>query len=262
MDLSLYYASICKHPILKKEEEYSLFEKYTNKTTTEKEKERIKDRIIKANLRFAFNQAKKYSRNDPGMFADLISAANEGLVVGFNKFNFSREVRFLSYAGWWVNQRILKTMSMMRIVSLPIWKQQLASRIQRLIDNNEKMTLEEVCAEFPEVPKKDVKELYTTRYLTYYIDDLDENEFEIDPIGETLQKQMDDNKVWKAVASLPSPHREVVARCFGLEDDSEHSPAKMAKALKIPKEDIQRIKTEGLAMLREKLGKKEAYLGR
>lgn len=260
MDLTKYYSSLLKEPILKKEEEISLFEKFKDPTTTEKEKTKIRDRIIRANMRFAFNQAKKYSRNDPSMFGDLISAANEGLLVGFEKFNPSREVRFLSYVGWWVNQRILKTMSKMRIVDLPIWKQQLASRIQRLIDNNEKITLEDLYLEFPEVNKKDIKELYQTRYLTYYIDDMNEDEFEIDPIGEELQKQLDDTKVWKAVASLPSPHREVIARCFGLEDDSEHSPAKMSKALKIPKEEIQKIKLEGLSMLKSILGKKEAYL--
>lgn len=262
VDLSKYYAEICKEPILKKDEEVELFQRYYASNTTESEKDKIRSRIIRANMRFAFNQAKKYSKNDPGMFEDLISAANEGLLVGFEKFSPSEGVRFLSYTGWWVNQRILKAMSKMRIVDLPIWKQQLASRIQKLIENNEKITIEELYAEFPDVKKKDIDELYRTRYLTYYIDDMDEGEFEIDPIGETLQQQMDDNRVWKAVASLPSPHREVIARCFGLEDDEEHSPAKMSKALKIPKEDIQKVKQEGLEMLRNVLGKKEAYLGR
>lgn len=260
MDLSKYYAEICKEPILKREEEEALFTRFYANGTSEKDKNAIRDRIIRANMRFAFNQAKKFSKNDPSIFEDLISAANEGLLVGFEKFSPSQGVRFLSYTGWWVNQRILNQMSKMRIVSLPIWKQQLSSRIMMALDNNEKLTLTELYELFPEVKKKDIDELYSTRYLTYYIDDMNEEDFEIDPIGEGLQRQLDDNKVWKAVASLPSPHREVIARCFGLEDDSEHSPAKMAKALKIPKEEIQKVRTEGLAMLKDILGKKEAYL--
>lgn len=260
MDLSKYYTEICKEPILKREEEEALFARFTNPGTSEKEKDKIRDRIIRANMRFAFNQAKKFSKNDPSIFEDLISAANEGLLVGFEKFSPAQGVRFLSYAGWWVNQRILNQMSKMRIVSLPIWKQQLSSRIMLALENNEKLTTAQLYEMMPEIAKKDIDELYRTRYLTYYIDDMNEEDFEIDPIGEGLQKQLDDHKVWKAVANLPSPHREVIARCFGLEDDSEHSPAKMAKALKIPKEEIQKIKTEGLAMLRDVLGKKEAYL--
>lgn len=259
MDLSKYYAEICRTPLLTKDEEFQLFEKHRDNATSDKEKFNIREKIIKANLRFPFKQAKNFSKNDPTMFADLISAGNEGLLVGFEKYNLSRDVRFLSYAGWWVNQRILKEMSKMRIVSLPICKQQLASRIAKIMEANEKITLEELKAicvveaspGSPGVSEKDVAELFQTRYLTYYIDDMPEDEFEIDPIGEQVQKNIDDTRMWKMVASLPSPHREIIARCFGLEDGKESSPAKISKALKVPKEDIQRLKTEALQMLKD-----------
>lgn len=252
MDLSKYYAEICKTPLLTKEEEIELFERYYDPKVSDKEKSLIRDKIITANLRFSFKQAKNFSKNDPGMFKDLISAANEGLIVGFDKYNPSREVRFLSYAGWWVQQRILKEMSKMRIVSLPIWKQQLAARIAKEMEKNEKVTLEELKKKFlaPGISEKDIEELFRTRYLTYYIDDMREEEFEIDPIGEEVQKRIDDDRMWKMVNSLTSPHREVIARCFGLEDGKEYTPAQISKALKVPKEDIQKLKAEGLKMLR------------
>jgi len=255
LDLSRYYADICKTPLLSKEDEFELFERYADKDTSIKDKEKIRDKIIVANLRFAFKQAKNFSRNDPDMFPELIAAANEGLLVGFEKYNPSRDVRFLSYAGWWVNQRILKEMSKMRIVSLPIWKQQLASRIAKLMEANEKITLDELKQECkgPGVSNKDIEELFRARYLTYYIDDMQEEEFEIDPIGEGVQKRMDDERMWKMVSALPSPHREVIARCYGFEDGKEASLAKIAKALKVPKDSIQKIKTEALEMLKESM---------
>ena len=260
MSLTKYYTQIYKEPLISKEEELELFIKYKDSSTSAKEKEAIRERIIKANLRFAFKQAKAFSKNDPGTFEDLISAGNEGLIVGFEKYNPSHEVRYLSYAGWWVNQRILKEMSRMRIVALPIWKQQLGARIQKLLDNNEKISIDEIIAEFEDtgISEKDIREMYRTRYLTYYIDDMNENEFEIDPIGEDVQKRIDDTRMWKMVSSLPSPHREVIARCYGLEEGRESSPAKIAKALKISKDSIQKIKVEGLQMLRDLLaGKKD-----
>lgn len=260
MDLSKYYIEICKEPILTKIEEVSLFKKYRDKNTTEADKDTIRSRIVRANLRFAFKQAKKYSKNDPGIFADLISAGNEGLLVGFEKFNSTRDIRFLSYAGWWVQQRILKEMSKMRIVALPIWKQQLAARIQKAKDINEKITLTELYEMFPEISKKDINELWQTKYLTFYIDDMDENEFEIDVIGEGVQRKMDEEKIWKAVSSLPSPHREIVARSFGFEDGEVQTPAQMARALKVSKEEVRRVLLEGMKILKETLGKKEAYL--
>jgi RNA polymerase sigma factor (sigma-70 family) len=262
MDLAKYYTEICKEDILTKEEEVKLFKEYKASKTTEARKSLIRDQVIQSNLRFAFKQAKKFSRNDPSIFKDLIGAANEGLLVGFEKYDPDLGYRFLSYAGWWIQQRILKEMSKMRLVSLPIWKQQLAAKILKLTESNPNLTIEELKVLLPDVPEKDLIELSQTRYLTYYIDDMDENEFEVDVIGEEVQKQMDNEKVWKAVASLPSPHREVVARSSGLEDGIEYTPAQMAKSLKLPKEEIKRVKAEGLVMLKEILGKKEAYLDR
>lgn len=119
MDLSTYYTQICRHPLLTREEEFDLFIELHDPGISEKEKNKIKAKIINANLRFVFKTAKKYSKNDPDIFEELICAGNEGLLVGLEKFKPSKNVRFLSYSGWWVLQRILKEMSRMRIVSLP-----------------------------------------------------------------------------------------------------------------------------------------------
>jgi DNA-directed RNA polymerase sigma subunit (sigma70/sigma32) len=119
MDLSKYYAEICKTPLLTKEEEFDLFMELGDPALSEKDKNKIKDRIVKANLRFVFKTAKKYSKNDPDVFEELICAGNDGLLVGLEKFKPAMNVRFLSYGGWWIQQRILKEMSKMRIVSLP-----------------------------------------------------------------------------------------------------------------------------------------------
>jgi RNA polymerase sigma factor (sigma-70 family) len=262
MDLAKYYTEICREPMLTREQEETLFLELKNSKTSAKRKEAIRDHVIRANLRYAFKEAKKFSKNDPSIFEDLICAANDGLLAGFEKYDPSTGYRYLSYAGWWVKQRILKEMAKMRLVSLPIWKQQLAAKIKKYKEDNPRITIAELKKLLPEVSEKDIIELSQTQYLTYYIDDMDENEFEVDVIGDSVQRQMDDEKVWKAVASLPSPHREVIARSAGLEDGEEYTPAQLAKMLKLPKEEIKRVKTEGLKMLKDILGKKEAYLGR
>ena len=253
MNLSLYYSEILKKDMISGSEEKELFQKYYDENTSEKEKEAIKNRIIESNLRFVFKTAKSFSRNDPSTFEDLICAGNEGLLVGFEKYNPNTGVKFLSYAGWWVNQRILKEMSNMRIVSLPIWKQQLSSRIEKARQNKENITLEELKKEFSDIREKDIEELFYTRYLTYYIDDIDENEFEIDPIGQEVQTNMDNDRVWKAVSSLPSPHKEIVAKLYGLEDGDEYTVAKVCKDMKLPKNIIRQLRNEGLEMLKKML---------
>jgi RNA polymerase nonessential primary-like sigma factor len=253
MDLSKYYELICKEKMLSKEEEQALMAIYKDTTKSEKERQKAKDRIIKANLRFVFKQAKKYSRNDPSMFEELISAGNEGLLVGLEKYDPVRKIRFLTYAGWWVIQRILKEMSKMRIVSLPIWKQQLAARISRAKDMNENMTITELKKEFPTVPEKDIQELYDTKYLTYYIDDLEDDAIELSSVVSTIEKDLDQKRLQEIINALPSPHKEIVILSFGLEDGKEMTFTQLSRRLILTREQLKNLKKEALDMLRDKL---------
>lgn len=252
MDLSKYYEQICKQPILSREEERALFLKLHSPSTTIVEKKELRDIIINANLRFVFKTAKAYSKNDPSAFSELIGAGNEGLIVGLEKYNPESGVRFLTYAGWWVTQRILKEMSRMRIVSLPIWKQQLASKIQRAMDENEGITLKELKAKFPDVSAKDVEELYRTKYLTYYIEDMsDDPSFEINPIEDEVEKRLEKEELIKKVMVLSEPHRSVIVFSFGLSDGTEITDSVGAKKLKMKRDEYKKIKEEALGMLKE-----------
>jgi RNA polymerase sigma factor (sigma-70 family) len=255
MDLSAYYTDICKHPMMSREEEYDAFMELQDEGLSLVEREKIKDKIIKANLRFCFKQAKNYSKNDPDLFEELIAAANEGLIVGLEKFKPNRQVRFLSYAGWWVVQRILKEMSKMRIVSLPIWKQQASARIQKFIETREvEVTFDDLKKQFPDIAEKDLRELHQTRYLTYYLDDMsDDPSFEIDPIGTEVEVRMDRERIHSMINQLPSPHKEIIEMSFGTLDGEEVTHANIAKQLGISKDQLREYKKEGLEMLREKL---------
>ncbi len=255
MDLSKYYEQICKHPILTREEEFILCTKFIDPEVTEQEKEKIRTTLINANLRFVFKTAKKYSRNDPSMFEYLISAGNEGLLVGLEKYNPSRKVRFLSYAGWWVIQRILSEMSQMRIVSLPIWKQQLSSRILKHREANPEASYDEIRSAFPEVSEKDFRELYETRYLTYYIEDMEEHNFMINPIETQVEKDMDNRMLGEALMEMPVLHRDILLMSFGFTEEKgkEVSQQSICKKLGITKDEYRKCKKEAMDFLREKL---------
>lgn len=83
--------------------------------TAEEEKElsrRIKkgdkealNKLVYHNLRFVVNIAKNY--RDRGVpFADIISEGNMGLIHAASKFDASKNVKFISYAVWWVKNSI------------------------------------------------------------------------------------------------------------------------------------------------------------
>lgn len=253
MSLSRYYQKICEEPMLTKEEEVELVTIFKDPASTDKARQAAKDRILKANLRFVFKQAKYFSRNDPSMFEVLIAAGNEGLVVGLNKYDLSRNTKFLSYAGWWVNQKILKEMSLMRIVSLPIWKQQLANRIAKVKTSNSIRTFEELQTYFPDVAEKDLRELSDTRYLTYYMDDLPEGEFESDVFMYDMDKEIDNNKLFDMVMTLESPYKEILALSYGLIDGKELKNSQIARRLMLTKDQLKELKKEALEMMKGKL---------
>lgn len=256
MDLSKYYEEICREPILTKVEEFRQMAIYKDPKSSPKEKERAKDRIIRANLRFVFKQAKKYSKNDPETMQILIGAGNEGLMIGLEKYDPKHKKRFLTYAGWWVIQRILKEMSQMRIVSLPIWKQQLASKIAKIRMTNPKITIKELIEMFPKVSQKDINELYDTSYLTYYIDDLDEGILEGEGSLTTVEKQYEAQQLLEAVQSLPSPHKEIIIASFGLEDGRELSFPQLSRRFILTRDQIKQLKKEALDMMRSRLSDK------
>jgi RNA polymerase primary sigma factor len=255
MDLSRYYEQICSTPLLNREDEYDLFLEYQDPAVSETKKEEIRKRIIDSNLRFAFKQAKYFSNGDPYLFEELIGAANEGLLVGFEKYQPTPEVRFLSYAGWWVNQRILLAMSKVRIVSLPIWRQQLGQRIQKYIDSHPGCTFDNLKEEFPDISDKDLRELSESKFLTFYIEDMgtDSPEFEIDPIGTEVETRIDKERIHRMIDELPSPHKEIILMAYGIRDGEEKTHAEMAETLKISKDQLRAYKREATEMLRERL---------
>lgn len=260
MDLSQYYKKICEEPLITKEEEQDLFLELQDEGLSEARRKQIRDRIIRSHLRFVFKQAKYFSKNDPYLFEELIAAGNEGLIVGMNKFDPNAGRRFLTYAGFWVNQRILKQMSSLRIVSLPIWKQQLAAKIQRFCESREDTTIDQLKTEFPEVPEKDLRDLFQTRYLTYYIEDMvEDSSFEVNPIETEVELNIDKQRLHAIINSLPDSHREVILLSFGINDGLDRKNADIAKELGISKEQLKHLKAEALVMLHDQIGSNNPF---
>jgi DNA-directed RNA polymerase sigma subunit (sigma70/sigma32) len=137
----------------------------------------------------------------------------------------------------------------------------LARKIQRILEANEETTVEDLVKALPNIPEKDIRELFETRFLTFYIEDLpDDPGFEIDPIGQQVDLALDQEKLLKEVEKLPSPHREVIQMSFGLLDGEELRPIHIAETLGFSKERVRVIKKEALEMLKDSFGGENPFV--
>jgi RNA polymerase primary sigma factor len=112
--LSIYLKEINSVSLLTREEE----DKYARAAA--KGDRLAKERLIRANLRFVVNVAKKY-QNQGLPLPDLISEGNIGLMNAIEKFDVDRGYHFISYAVWWIKQAILKAIcEKSRMIRLPL----------------------------------------------------------------------------------------------------------------------------------------------
>ena len=112
--LALYLKDINKVPLLTRDEETELAVKAAHGDKA------AKDRIVKSNLRFVVNVAKKYQNHGLDL-VDLISEGNIGLMTAIERFDVSKGYHFISYAVWWIRQAILKSIcEKSRAIRLPL----------------------------------------------------------------------------------------------------------------------------------------------
>jgi len=106
----MYYDELKKYKPLTKAKEKRLLRLSRNGNIA------AKNKLLEANLKFVFDIAKHYTgRGLP--ISDLISEGNMGLLKAIDKFDESRDVKFISYAVWWIKQSITDAIRRNKLIS-------------------------------------------------------------------------------------------------------------------------------------------------
>lgn len=97
-----YIKQAKKYPVLSRDEEQKLARR------AQKGDEQAMDMLVVSNLRFVVSLASRY-QNLGIPYMDLISEGNIGLMKAAGRFDPDKNVRFISYARWWIRHYMLKS---------------------------------------------------------------------------------------------------------------------------------------------------------
>lgn len=98
--INSYYHDLRPYNPLPKEVERELIIKAKNGDNE------ARNQLLTSNLKFVFDIAKKY-RGHGVDIGDLISEGNDGMIYAIEKFDIKQDIKFFSYAVWWIRQRML-----------------------------------------------------------------------------------------------------------------------------------------------------------
>jgi len=128
----LYFRDVSKYPLLTEEEKLKLVEDVHNKVPG------AEDKLITANLRFVAKEARKHKSTGGLSFLELVNEGNLGLLKAAKRFDKERDVKFISYAVWWIRQSIQKAIfDRMGSVHIPANKITLLNKFRQALDKNE-----------------------------------------------------------------------------------------------------------------------------
>jgi len=256
--LQLFLHEVGRYPLLTKADEIRLAKR------VERGDLQAKRNMVESNLRLVVSIAKNYRGQGLG-FLDLIQEGILGLIRAVEKFDWRRDLKFSTYATWWIRQAVARALAdKSRTIRLPV---HVVERLQKV--NRAERTLmlrlqrepneDEIAAE----SKLPIEQVRIVREAARSSMSLDE------PIGESGESSMsevlaDDNAIDPvdavdsahrldtlsgALEALPERRRRVLVLRYGLDGGDARTLDDIARELGLTRERVRQIEVETLGQL-------------
>lgn len=260
--LARYFSDIRKYESLTKEEEKELIIKVQNNNDPV-----ALDKLIKANLKFVVTVAKKYQGQGTPLL-DLISEGNSGLIEAAKKFDVKRDLKFFSYAVWWIRIKIFTSLfNDQRVIRLPDNRALLVTRIKQEIQ-----TLEQKLCRYPSIDElvifleEEFSEQEIKKALIYggrvpslqdkigtsededvSLEDVTAGEHKTDSIAteHSVTEELD-----RFLFHLTQYEYDVLCLNMGLNKEPQRRSEDIAKLLKLKHKDVMKLKMKALKRLK------------
>jgi len=168
--LQNYLREISKFETLSREEEHELGIRARNGD------QEAMNKLIRANLKFVVKIASRYQNRGLSL-SELISEGNIGLIKAIEKFDPDKDIKLISYAIWWIRQRIMLAVSeKSSLIRVPLGKSSSFHRIKatqdRIYTETGETPSNEELSEVMNIPKKSIKQLKGQLVETTSFDDV------------------------------------------------------------------------------------------
>jgi RNA polymerase primary sigma factor len=254
--LQAYLQEIGRYPLLNRAEEVQLAKR------VEAGDEAARKRMTESNLRLVVTIAKTYQGRGADLL-DLIQEGTVGLMSAVDRFDWRRDVKFSTYAAWWIRHGIAQALLSARPIRLPdsvveragdirVAERELAAELGR------QPTTAEVAAAL-DLTTAQVDEARAALQPCSSLDtslggedteriDLIPDPNATDPV-EALIDEPRERELKTRLAALPERGRKVIELRFGLQDGVAHTADAVAAELGVTRERVRQIELHALGKL-------------
>ena len=262
--LQMYLKDIGKIRLLNSKEEKALGK--TIKEGKPTHAEIAKRKLVQANLRLVVSIAKKYIGQGV-LFMDLVQEGSLGLIKAAEKFDYSKNFKFSTYATWWIKQTIIRAISNnSRTIRIPVHMTDKIRKFKRMYttlsfelgrDPTDKEIAERLGMTFKQIlsiKKALIKEPISLE--TPVTDDLNVGDYIEDKSYRSPENQTKNNvlkgSIGDILSTLPEREQKIVCCRFGINGEVPRTLEQLGEIMGYSKERIRQLEDNALTKIRQK----------
>ena len=259
--LKIYLNEIGQIPLLSEEEERELGRRSAQGDESARRK------LEEGNLRLVVSLAKRYTGRGVQLM-DLIQEGNMGLMRAAEKYDYTKENRFSTYASWWIKEAMQRAIDQQaREIRVPVHVAENMKRVQKISKElqqelGREPLPKEIAEKLGNKTEEEVKDILS--YLQNPVSletpvgedgenslgDMVEDKREATP-EEAMDVLVRKEEVSELLASLTERERQMIGLRYGLEDGRTHTLEEIGGILNVTRERVRQIEARAMEKLRE-----------